>query len=245
MAKEKQQDDGDDVPAWIVSFSDMVTLLLAFFVLLQAFATTRSPDLFYAGQGSFKRAIHGLGIPDLLLGKRYHDQKDWRRIKYPMEEDPENRREQQVRDADEDKIRELFDQLRKEAFNVEATNVGGMIRNVYPTTVQFQGRSTLMAADSRAELDRVMQALEQYINDHGIVIYVLGYGSDIPEPTLGWAVAARRAQAVEGYIRRGLARKLQDEQRLRAWGTGPNSQWGRRFRTSPSQQIVIVAVQEP
>ena len=38
-----KQDKGNSVPAWIVSFSDMVTLLLAFFVLLQSFAKVQDP----------------------------------------------------------------------------------------------------------------------------------------------------------------------------------------------------------
>ena len=43
--KKKNPDDGKPkVPGWIVSFSDMITLLLAFFVLLQSFAKRdRSP----------------------------------------------------------------------------------------------------------------------------------------------------------------------------------------------------------
>ena len=39
-----------------------MTLLLAFFIILQAFAPTQSAGLFYAGQGSFIRALETFGL---------------------------------------------------------------------------------------------------------------------------------------------------------------------------------------
>ena len=66
-AKKRQEEEAEGAPAWIVSFADMITLLLAFFVLLQSFAQEQDPELFHQGQGSFRRSISGFGIPDLLL----------------------------------------------------------------------------------------------------------------------------------------------------------------------------------
>jgi len=43
-----------------------MTLLLAFFIILQAFATVQSAGLFYAGRGSFVRALETFGLGGVL-----------------------------------------------------------------------------------------------------------------------------------------------------------------------------------
>ena len=55
MGKKKRQEESNDgIPAWIVSFSDMVTLLLAFFVMLQAFAKPKQPEQVKQGLAPFQ-----------------------------------------------------------------------------------------------------------------------------------------------------------------------------------------------
>jgi len=49
-------------PRYLVSFSSIMTLLLAFFIILQAFASVQEPGLFYAGRGSFIRALETGGL---------------------------------------------------------------------------------------------------------------------------------------------------------------------------------------
>lgn len=56
------------VPGWVVTMSDMMTLLLTFFVLLVAMADTRSGALAGVGQGAFvKRVLQG-GKPGIMPG---------------------------------------------------------------------------------------------------------------------------------------------------------------------------------
>ncbi|MDD5011702.1 MAG: flagellar motor protein MotB, partial [Phycisphaerae bacterium] len=48
--KSAPQDNPPSVPAYIVTFSDMVTLLLTFFVLLISLAKMQDPEKFNAGR---------------------------------------------------------------------------------------------------------------------------------------------------------------------------------------------------
>jgi chemotaxis protein MotB len=71
MAEEKKQDKADEgskkckksrcpegAPAWLVTFSDLVTLLLTFFVLLQSMSTTNKVN-FTAAAASIRSALTG------------------------------------------------------------------------------------------------------------------------------------------------------------------------------------------
>ena len=53
-----------EVPAYIVTFSDMITLLLTFFVMLLSLADVQDPELFNKGRDSFVEAVdsYGLGV---------------------------------------------------------------------------------------------------------------------------------------------------------------------------------------
>jgi flagellar motor protein MotB len=236
-------DDSDDVPAWIVSFSDMVTLLLAFFVLLQAFATTKSPDLFYAGQGSFQRAIHGLGIPNLTLGKKDNTQKDWRKIKYPTEPD-DDYIEKAPRDFQEQKIRELFNHLRQDSYKTEAENMRARTRNLYPTMVRFRRESPVLSIEDAKEVVRVAQKLKETAIDSDTKVYVFGYAPDISEENRQWLVATRRAQAVEALLRQSLAQQLHSDDWIRSVGGASGNILTRGFNTDPDNQQIVIAVIE-
>lgn len=45
MAKEKEPDIPEDIPSWLMTFSDVITLLMTFFILLLTFATSE-PETF-------------------------------------------------------------------------------------------------------------------------------------------------------------------------------------------------------
>ncbi len=50
----------------MVAYCSIMTLLLAFFIILQAFAPEQNAGLFYAGQGSFIRALKTFGLGGVL-----------------------------------------------------------------------------------------------------------------------------------------------------------------------------------
>jgi len=81
------------VPAYMVSFGDMMTNLLTFFILMCALAQEQDAGLLAKGIGSFVAAVESHGKPGLLTEGRKAEifSEVRRRFNLPPEEDPERR----------------------------------------------------------------------------------------------------------------------------------------------------------
>jgi chemotaxis protein MotB len=67
--KKKKADEEDDMPtapAWMATFSDMMTLLMCFFILIMSFSTMEL-DKFKMAMGSLKGAFGVLGVQKRLM----------------------------------------------------------------------------------------------------------------------------------------------------------------------------------
>ena len=79
------EESGSKVPGYIVTFSDMVTLLLTFFVLLLSLADVQDPELFNRGRDSFWQSLRYCGLGP-LLGKEVGSDLGNMKIKNPTSE---------------------------------------------------------------------------------------------------------------------------------------------------------------
>ncbi len=61
----------EGAPAWMVSFSDLNTLLLTFFILLLVFAKQRQYGLVDSGLGSFQKAFVSNGLNGIFRGRTF------------------------------------------------------------------------------------------------------------------------------------------------------------------------------
>ena len=100
-------------PAYMVSFGDMMTLILCFFILLVAMAEERNYGLLAKGLGSFVVAIESFGLNGILSDHEkqgiFNDVR--RRFNLPPEEDPDRQDEHMLASTRELLRAEVLDAL--------------------------------------------------------------------------------------------------------------------------------------
>lgn len=194
MAKKPQpKEPKKGAPAYMVSFGDMMTLILCFFILLVSLSQERSFGLMAKGVGSFIIAVtsHGLnGIMDAQEKQEVFDHVR-RRFNLPPEEDPE-RRELDHGDAS---THELVT-----AEMLEALEPHLEVRQ--PSVARFETDSAELSAGARTYLDTLAATLRPR---RGQLLRLEGMGADSASgPGLGsQTLGIRRAEAVRQYLIRG------------------------------------------
>ncbi len=109
--KKAAKEEGQKVPAYIVTFSDMTTLLLTFFVMLLGLASMIDPELFYKGRGSFMQSMRELGL-GMLFDRKRGPEFGSVKIKYFIET-PDKRFPGRTIHAKEEEIRRLFKEVQR------------------------------------------------------------------------------------------------------------------------------------
>lgn len=200
---------GEKVPLWIISFADMITLLLSFFVMLQTMAHSRDGMLFGIAQDSFRRSIAGMGIPDLIYGRKPLTNFDYRKIKYPTDDTPslegQNPTPQRVIDAQDDEVRDLFADIQR---MMESTSfdTSEKLLNTVNTPLRFAENSAALGEEAQTYLSDLARDLQQGMGEQTVKVYVVGAARDASRDS-GF-LAARRAAAVEQFLRQCLREQV-------------------------------------
>ena len=228
----KPQEDAASVPGWIVSFSDMVTLLLAFFVLLQTFAKTQDPELFYAGQGSFRRAISGMGLTKWFSGQMARPLRDYRKLQYPTAPGPDEDGQERVIDLEDEKIRQAFRNLR-ESMEMKASDVASETVDVHKTPVTFPTGGDDLDDEARKFLTQLAGDLKQTVDRESVKLYVIGLAADVKTRKDQLVLSARRAAAVQRFLSEALSGQTPDKWDVYSWGAGDGGQWCKAYGLTP------------
>jgi chemotaxis protein MotB len=192
-------------PAYIMSFGDMMTNMLTFFILPVTLASTQEAGLLADGIGSFNVAIESHGLDGVLSDEEEAQifENVRRRFNLPPEEDQE-RRELHV-DASS------FELIRATALRALEPHD----ELAQPLIAAFEPGSAELTADGRAYIDRLADSLRPRARQ---VLLLEGHAA--PEERASAAdvrtLAFERARAVERYLleRHGFADRRVES---RAW----------------------------
>lgn len=187
MAKRKQ-DSGGDIPEWVVTYGDLMSLLLCFFILLAAFSELKKEDEYLKVLESIQEALGfrgGLGIADL---------------DYPVMNNMTNRQNDRANysderlDADDNTDRNVVGRNNRTSVVHEGSMlaIGG--------SIPFEPAEYALTPSA---MDTVRDEIAPKISGQNYVVYVIGHAWGEQEELSGFSsgeLAFRRADAVAQFL---------------------------------------------
>jgi outer membrane protein OmpA-like peptidoglycan-associated protein len=261
MAKPRissnRESKGSKVPAYIVTFSDMVTLLLTFFVMLLSLAKIQDPELFNKGRDSFWKSIKNCGL-GMLLGKRSSIDFDQIKRVYFIE-DPNNESKTRGIDEQRKKLRQAFERISRSMKTLPSQIVAEKA-NFMVTNIRFSQGEAILDESAKKFLMEFCSSLQARPSaGRGGILYVLGLGDNTfggssrgPQESLvkqqatekeQWILSAKRAQAVAEFLKAILS--ASGGWHVYSWGAGSGGRWvGTDSPISRQSQILIAVLQD-
>ena len=239
------EEKGECAPLWIISFADMISLLMAFFVMLLTMSTAKSGKLCNEGEGVFEKTLYGFrrsieqfGMPGLFGAADEGLYFDSPKVHYPIE-DGTDRNVRRTIDAAEERIRRDFHKLEGRARTYEA-QIQGRNPNFLVLPITFaQGQSVLSEAAQR-RLNGFLADLKGFGQVESLNLYVVGLAPDEPDPQQQWLLSAQRAEAAAQFLRNGLPAGTQS--RVFSWGAAAGGDWVKQDSPISAQVQIAIAI---
>ena len=244
MSRERQviKESSPKVPAYIVTFSDMTTLLLTFFVMLLTLA--QEQDCGYAGMGryteaqaSFTRAISSLGL-GAIYGKKQGPDFGNVKPKYFVI-NPDKLFEGRTIDAKGEEIRRIFQKVSRSMKTMRSQIVAERT-NFSVTNVRFPPGDATLNEPAKRFLTKFCSDLQQDADFKAVRLYVLGLAGDEATEKEQWILSARRAQAAADFLQDILPSRANWP--VYSWGAGPGGDWVAQESPISGQSQILIAV---
>jgi outer membrane protein OmpA-like peptidoglycan-associated protein len=248
--KQVQEESGEKAPLWIISFADMISLLMAFFVMLTTMATEHTNEMFTTGRGafaaaagSFRRNIDSFGMPE-LFGKN-KDNLPFRVAKQKHNFDSPDSQPVMTpaKDGDQEKLKRLFANLAQSA-KTEPPQLAGKIQDYTFIPVQFTVGGNQLDSETTARLAQYISAFEHTGTSCDTVIYyVVGAAQDVSSPSEQWIVSEQRARSVAEFLRTALPEGLREN--IYWWGAGAGGSWFASTDSMKNQNHILIVTLTP
>jgi outer membrane protein OmpA-like peptidoglycan-associated protein len=247
IGRPRSSEEGVRVPLWIVTFSDMTTNLLTFFVLLLSLGQIRDDTLFDDGH---RISYFFLQSVKAAFGVRDATDFDYAKIKHQIEK-PEQPKGTTI-DARAEQARRLFKTLRRSMQTLKSQITAGQV-DFEVANVSFAPGQTDLDDAGRQWLSRFCLDLQQNTDPDRTVLYVVALAGAEATEAEQWLLSARRAQVVADFLRQAsrepaVARTTTNMDvhscpwRILWWGAGPGDNWAGQDRLDPGQSRVLIAV---
>lgn len=231
------EEKGPKVPAYIVTFSDMVTLLLTFFVMLLSLANVQDPELFDKGRDSFLKSIGELGL-GTLYGRKQGPDFGNIKIKYFIVT-PDKSFVGRIIDVKEEEARRIFQKVSR-SMKTMPSQIVAEKTNFSLTNIRFPSGDATLNESAKRFLTEFCAGLQQGPDSKAVMLYVLGLAADEPTEKEQWVLSARRAQVVADFLRSILPSWV--KWAVYSWGAGPGGDWIAKDSPISRQSQILIAV---
>jgi flagellar motor protein MotB len=241
---------GEKSPLWIISFADMISLLMAFFVMLLTMANEKSGHIANEGEGIFEATIAGFKKSSGILGigafggdptKRGPSKNsvsfDSHQTYYPIKENETSGR---TIDAAEERVRRVFNRLGNHAKTAKSQLSWGQPDFVV-TPIAFKQGIYSLDPPAKDFLIKFTADLQESGNEK-LKLYVVGLALQEPEGKQQWLLSAKRADNVADFLRSNMPPGSQWS--IYSWGAGTGGDWVIKDSVTAGQSIFIGVVKD-
>jgi len=232
------EENAQKVPAYIVTFSDMVTLLLTFFVMLLSLAEVQDPDLFNQGRDSFIESIRYIGL-GVLFGRKDTSDLGTIKIKHFTSE-PDITSARRSIDANEEKARRLFKKL-TESMTTLPSQIVADNTNFALTNMRFPSGQATLSEPAKHLLTEFCLDLQQDVGSETVKLYVLGLAGDEANEKQQWILSAKRARVAAEFMQNALASATNWP--VYSWGAGPGGEWIGQDSPISEKAHILIAIE--